>query len=136
MTAATARAIERETTADLDPRNAVLEMLRTMLESAVEFAKSQDCEAQLRAIVKGLMPELVPPPAVDLFGEPFGKALPVLTARAAAAEDKLSDLFLTMVQRAPGRLAQRRLTASEHEAHKVLAELATVLLDLRKQARA
>lgn len=135
MTAATARAIERETTADQDPRNAVLEMLRTMLEGAIAFAKNQDCEPQLRSIVKGLMPELVPPRSADLFGEPFGKALPDLVSRAAAADDKLTDLFLTMVRNAPARLTQRRLTAGEHEAHKALAELANVLLELRKQAR-
>ncbi|ADJ22990.1 CheA signal transduction histidine kinase [Hyphomicrobium denitrificans ATCC 51888] len=132
---AVAHAIDRESIADQDPRNAVLGMLRTMLESAIAFAKSQDCEPQLLAIVKGLLPDLVPPPAADLFGEPFGKALPDLVSRAAAADDKLTDLFLTMVRNAPARLTQRRLTAAEHEAHKALAELANVLLELRKQTR-
>jgi hypothetical protein len=134
---ALAREIDREAVADRDPRNAALDMFRAGLEAAVAFAKSQDCEPQLQAIVKGLLPGLVPPtPAADLFGNPIaGAALPDLVLRAAAAEQQLSDLFLTMVRNAPARLTQRRLTAAEHEAHKALAELAGVLLELRKQAR-
>ncbi len=135
MTAATARAFDRDSVSDEDPRNAALSAFSTMLEAALEFSKAQDCEPQLKAIVKRLLPDLAP--AADLFGNPLPKSgLPNLVARAVAADSVLSDLFLTMVRNAPARLTQRRLTASEHEAHKALAEIANVLLELRKHGKA
>lgn len=131
MNAATARA--GEPSAD-DPRNQVLDMLEAMLDAAIHFAKAQDCEAQLRARIKRMLPDLAP--AGDLFAKPIGRIeIPDLASRAVAAEHILSDLFLTMVQSAPSRLTQRRLTSAEHKAHEALAEFAGVLLDLRKQER-
>lgn len=130
MTAATARAIERETSADRDPRNAALEMFRASLEVAISFAKDQDCEPQLRAIIKGLIPELAPPaPSADLFGKPLpnGSEIEPLPA--------LGDLDLQVLSTECGRLLKLKMTGLAHATANSIKKHVDAILAHRKQVR-
>jgi hypothetical protein len=127
---ALAREIDRETVADRDPRNAALDMLRATLEGAIAFAKSQDCEPQLLAIVKGLLPGLVPPaPAADLFGKPLPNGSDVEPLPA------LSDLDLQVLSTECGRLLKLKMTGLAHATANSIKKHADAILANRKQSR-
>lgn len=100
MSALSAHVAERDLSAD--PRNAALDAFSAMLEGAVNFAKAQDCEAQLRRIVKGLLPD--PEPVSDLFSAPT-VSMPL---------DANGELEFTTLQKAFSRLSKLKLSAVEH----------------------
>lgn len=127
MSAIPARAIDRDISED--PRNAVLELFTTTLETAINFARDQDCQAQLRERVKRLMPELVPPPAADLFGKqlPNGSEVEPLPA--------LTDLDLQVLSTECGRLLKLKMTGLAHATASSIKKHADAILAHRKQTR-
>lgn len=131
MTAATARA--GEPLAD-DPRNQVLDMLESMLDAAIRFAKDQDCEAQLRTRIRRMLPDLAP--AADLFGKPLEESpLSVALRELIAADKDLTDLECSMAEKAPSALGTLRLTSRQHNANANIANVARKILAVRKHSR-